>query len=207
MNLMTTITRIRTHVRNIVIALLVATLATYANGWICYLVHASSSTTGRSYEEHIVLDSASGRFVTASCRVERGYREIVLCDGFISFTTTSAALGDSVWLNPILARRNTRGVGSNERTLVIQTGWPIYLLEGEMDYSLPPASLLPTMPMFKGFALHMSAVFLMLVVVPCSYCCVRKYQRVRHGKCVECGYRVAGLRAEVCPECGKSIAL
>ena len=47
-----------------------------------------------------------------------------------------------------------------------------------------------------------SGLLLTLMAIPIVRGPLRRWHRVRNGRCIECGYDLRGLRSDRCPECG-----
>lgn len=57
-------------------------------------------------------------------------------------------------------------------------------------------------------------IFVSMVAVPMFYILIRSYvdweireSRRKHGRCLKCGYDLAGLECDICPECGHQFVL
>src|SRR5690606_27720863 len=103
-------------------------------------------------------------------------------------------------------------------------GWPALAMkftmrtrDGELEYSsafAPPRRWLPSSawfdgqreriplgPMPAGFAMN-TIFYAAILALPLSFFPLRGRLRARRGRCLKCGYDLAGVAAGACPECG-----
>lgn len=104
-----------------------------------------------------------------------------------------------------------------------EIGWPSRFVRIEYTYDDPhlyhdPPAMhgilwiglvpIPTRPLFPGILLLIATAYGLLLAceralrIPCS---MRARRRRRSGCCERCGYVLAGIAIEVCPECGRVI--
>lgn len=100
--------------------------------------------------------------------------------------------------------------GDDEGSLNMITGWtdgiwipwrkPSYFY-----YGFQPGCVLPTLPVWPGFAVNTAIYGVLIWLVGFGPFALRRTLRRRRGRCVRCGYDVAGLTK--CPECGACASL
>ncbi len=65
---------------------------------------------------------------------------------------------------------------------------------------------LPLRPIWPGFAIN-TIFYAALLWLPFAPFQLRRYVRVKRGRCIKCGYDLRGAEHEQCPECGLAIPL
>jgi len=63
--------------------------------------------------------------------------------------------------------------------------------------------LIPIDPISRGFAIN-TLFYTAILALPLSVFPIRRRLRARRGRCPKCGYDLAGVGSQPCPECGAS---
>ena len=79
----------------------------------------------------------------------------------------------------------------------------------EVEVTLSPPGLnqssvelaVPTSPIWPGFAIN-TIFYAAILWLPFAPFQLRRYVRVKGGRCIKCGYDLRGTEHEACPECG-----
>lgn len=73
-------------------------------------------------------------------------------------------------------------------------------------YRTLASRVLPTHIIWSGMVGNF-VFFTLFLGSPCWFGMLRRWRRARSGRCVHCGYSIAGLSSEKCPECGWEVAV
>ena len=99
-------------------------------------------------------------------------------------------------------------VDETEEPDLVSRQWPIhggfpagmYLIPEERPWFHPPRPL-PLRPASRGFAIN-TIFYAGILWLPFAPFQLRRYIRVKRGRCIKCGYDLRGAFSSGCPECG-----
>ena len=97
-----------------------------------------------------------------------------------------------------------------DKRVVYTSGWPMrcFWLAGDSMFTVPDSwpfwsrLLIPIRPWVLPLAFNSAAWGTAWFFVLAGTGAIRRRRRVRRGHCAGCGYDLAGLQCESCPECG-----
>jgi len=97
----------------------------------------------------------------------------------------------------------------------VLAGWPTLCLRHDetitrLDLPIPYLPLpltekvLPYRPIWPGFAIN-TIFYATILWLPFAPFQLRRYVRVKRGRCIKCGYDLSHVEHKACPECGVEV--